>query len=726
MVTGFDIAIMAAVGFAVAVLPTGKRHTNSLGMEFVRIAPGTFMMGHEGSRLSEQLLNPAEPDGQRRLWLPENGDYDEHPAHRVTISKPFHIGVYEVTNEQYERFDPLHAYLRGKFGFSIDPDEAVVFVSWHAAKAFCDWLSHKEGLPYRLPTEAEWEYACRAGTSTLFSTGETLPDEFLKNPSSCWYPDPRRGRGRAEVVPLHVGTTPPNPWGLCDMHGNVEEWCHDWYGRYEAHDQVDPLGRADGDFKVTRGGSHSTFAFYLRCANRMGALPEDESWYIGLRVVLGEAPTGKPLPVMPAPGVQHNVRQRRPARAAKTPDPCKPYFKGPIEYVRIPEGSQGPLFSHHNHDPAIAQCPNGDLFAIWYTTHTERGREVAVAASRLRFGQEEWEPACPLWDTPDRNDHCPGLWFDGKQTLYHFNSVSAAATWGPLAVIMRTSTDNGATWSRARLIMPEHVGRHMVIPGIFRAADGAIVLPCDASSSGGAGTALHISRDEGKTWVDPGGTIAGIHAGVAQLRDGRLLAFGRGDDIEGKMPQSVSSDLGKSWTYSPSPFPPIGGGQRVVLMTVREGPPLDRPRSGPAQPSANTPEPTAGPLLFISFANEPIMITDASGKQRPVQGMFAALSHDDGKTWPRIRLVSDDGPGREAKTTDGAPFILSHSSAEPRGYLAACQGADGLIHLISSWNYYCFNLNWMKLPVELPPPSEPVAQFGSPEGGEHRRAGKPA
>ena len=110
--------------------------------------------------------------------------------------------------------------------------------------------------------------------------------------------------------------------------------------------------------------------------------------------------------------------------------------------------------------------------------------------------------------------------------------------------------------------------------------------------------------------------------------------------------------------------------------------------------------------MFVSFADEPITITDASGKQRPVKGMFTALSYDEGNTWSKMRPVGDDGPSRTAATTDGAPFILSRSSAEPRGYLAACQGANGLIHLISSWNYYCFNLKWLEMPA---PPAEAAA-----------------
>jgi len=250
---------------------------------------------------------------------------------------------------------------RGKNGFSREDDEAVVFVSWHEARAFCDWLSKKEGMPYRLPTEAEWEYACRAVTTTCFWTGNTLPEEFHKNAERTAFEDAN------DIVPLTVGQTPANRWGLYDMHGNVEEWCHDWYGSYEEAGQTDPTGRIDGDFKVTRGGSHGTNLYYLRSANRMGTLPENKHWLIGLRVVLGELPKTKPLTVPPLQLYQRKVKQEIPRNVAVGPNPDKPYFKGPRRYVKIPDGSIGPLFSHHNHDPAIVECPNGDLLAIWYT-----------------------------------------------------------------------------------------------------------------------------------------------------------------------------------------------------------------------------------------------------------------------------------------------------------------------------------------------------------------------
>ena len=652
-----------------AIMPEGKEYVNSIGMRFVRIEPGTFLMGFGTRPLPEEVAGKPH-----RIY----GDFDEWPVHRVRITKPFYMAAFEVTNAQYEVFDPSHGKYRGMLGFSKEDDEAVVFVSWYDAVRFCEWLSKKEGLPYRLPTEAEWEYACRAGTTSHFYTGDILPEVFHKNAKPSWYPDPRRSSSD-EVVSLKVGRTPPNPWGLYDMHGNVEEWCYDWYGPYESGEQVDPVGYEDGDFKVTRGGSHGTEIYYLRSANRSGAIPEDKHWLIGFRVVIGELPDTKPLPIPPPQAYQCDVKQVK-VDWSKGPDPDKPYFRGPRKYVRISAQSNGPLFAHHNHDPAITYCPNGDLLAIWYTCVEEKGRELAQAVSRLRYGEEEWEPATPFWDVPDRNDHAPALWFDGEETIYHFSGLSVAATWGSLAIVMRTSKDNGVTWSKPRLIVPDHGIRHMPIPSVIRTLEGYIVLPCDASTTGSGGTALWISKDGGKSWEDPGGTIAGIHAGVVQLKDGRLLAFGRGDDIDGMMPKSISSDMGKTWAYSPSPFPPIGGGQRLVLMRLREG-----------------------PILLVSFADE-MPIVDESGGERIISGMFAALSLDEGETWPYRRLVSDDGPGRLVETTDGRPFIMGFSTAEPKGYLAACQTPDGVIHLISSRQHYEFNLKWLM----TPPPAEPT------------------
>ncbi len=673
-------AALLAASFFNPCRAAEPRYENSLGMTMVRIEPGTFTMG--------------TADG-------DEGNWDERPAHRVTISKPFSMAATEVTNAQYEQFDPDHKQLRGKLGFSKGDDEAVVFVSWNEATAFCRWLSEKEGRTYRLPTEAEWEYACRAGTTTAFHPGESLPKEYLKNPGQSWYPSKPRP---SDIVGLEVAQTPPNAWGLSDMHGNVEEWCFDWYGPYEAGEQTDPVGRAEGDFRVTRGGAHSTTPEFLRSANRAGTLPEDKSWVIGFRVVEGDMPATEPLPAAAPPLNARNVSQSVPDDLAEGPDPKEPYFVGPRVYVKEPPEADCPVFNRHNHCPALVNCPNGDLLAIWYTCRTEPGRELGIVGSRLPYGEAEWQMASNFWDAPDRNDHASAFWVDEEGTLYHFNGLSAAATWGSLATVLRTSTDNGATWSKARLIMPEHGQRHMPVESALRTRWDAILLPCDAVPGGHGGTAMLESRAGGKTWTDPGAGrpmpdfaagqtgawIAGIHGGFAELADGRLLAFGRGNNIEGQMPRSVSADQGRNWTYSPSPFPPIGGGQRLVILRLAEG-----------------------PLLFCSFGRA-VEFTDASGGRRTGSGLFAALSTDEGRSWQIKRLITDDGPRR---VMDGGGntgrFTMGPNSAEPRGYLSICQTPDGVIHLISSKLHYAFNLAWLNTPAPAEP--KPVVLEAKPE-----------
>ncbi len=672
--TGLEEIQIKLTGLSEAVTP----------LRIVRIPAGTFTMGEVNTPLPEELTKVLSypqraelirkfPHGDPERFAitvdhVRNGDFDERPIHDVTIGQPYYLSTHEITNAQYELFDPSHADLRGKNGFSTRDDEAVVFVSWHEAKAFCDWLSERVGRPFRLPTEAEWEYACRAETTTPFHTGDELPEAFHKNARRTTFDDER------DKVDTFVGRTPASPWGLFDMHGNVEEWCSDWYGPYAAGAQSDPVGRADGDFKVARGGSHGTYLYFLRSANRMGTLPENKHWLIGFRVVLGELPETKPLPPPSPQRFQRNVSQDPPPKAAGGPKPNEPYFKGPREYVKIPEGSHGPLFSHHNHDTAIVECDNGDLLAIWYTCVEERGRELAVGGTRLRQGEEEWERASLFWDAPDRNDHCPALWNDGAGTLYHINGLCVAGKWDPLAIVMRTSRDHGVTWSKARLIVPEHGFRQMVGEPVFRAEDGTIAFGADTNG----GSVLWSSRDDGRTWFDPGGTIAGIHAGIAPLKDGRILAFGRGRNIDGRMPKSVSTDMGKTWEISASEFPPIRGGQRAVLLRLREG-----------------------ALFFASFDKE---------------RLFGALSYDAGETWPVRRFITDGLPDHGVNTFDGGRVRMNAESAEPLGYLSVCQSADGVIQLISSWQHYAFNQAWLESTPPQAPSSPPVRSLPVRDG----------
>jgi len=640
-------------------MPSAREYTNSIGMKFVRLKPGEFQMGQIDKPLPPEVLPVFRGRG---LFDTLNvGDYDEKPLHTVKITKPFYIGVFEVTNFQYELFKPGHKGLRGKEGYSRGDNEAVIFVNWYDAMAFCEWLSDKEGLAYRLATEAEWEYSCRAGTTTNYHTGDVLA-----------YPYWERA-GRRSKEPLMVGQTPANAWGLYDMHGNVEEWCYDWYGPYEGGVQVDPVGYERGDFKVTRGGSAGSEVYYLRSGNRLGAAAETRNWVTGFRVVIGELPDTGPLAVTP-PRHQQNVVQRDRRMISKGPDPDKPYFRGPRRYVNIAPGSNGPTHTCHNHDPAIVECSNGDLLTVWYTCHDEHGRELGQAASRLCWGADEWEEASLFFYTPDRNNHSPSLWFDDNKTIYHFTGVSAAKSRGRSATAMRTSKDSGATWTGPRLIVPEFKRGHLPSEPVFRMDDGTIAFAIDGPNT------LWMSRDEGVTWFNPGGDIPGIHAGVTQLSDGSIFAFSRGYAVDGKLPISISKDGGKSFTSMASEFPPVGGGQRLALVKLR-----------------------GGELFLTSYTNEGgkgIFIKDATGDEREIRGLYAALSLDDGKTWPYKRLVTDDGPARTIECTDGAAITMSGRSSEYRGYTSACQSLDGLIHVITSRNHFAFNLKWLKT---LPP-----------------------
>jgi len=663
IINTFFLAAIILLGLAamptqaqVAEMPTTPEFTNSIGMKFMRIEPGTFEMGQIETPLPSEVLPSLESGyGGGYFDLLANGDFDERPVHTVKISKPFYVGSYEVTNFQYELFAPEHKLLRGKNGFSSGDDEAVIFVNWYQARAYCDWLSEKEGLPYRLPTEAEWEYACRAGTTTNFYTGDILPKEFSDE------------KGRQ----LDVGRTMPNSWGLRDMHGNVEEWCQDWYGPYVDGPAIDPVGYTEGNIRVTRGGSHGTSAYYLRSANRMGTVPEDKHQFIGFRVVIGEMPKAKPLPMPPKPLCQQNVIQRSPAETSKGPDSDKPYFKGPRVYVRIPRDAAGPLFAAHNHSPYIVACPNGDLFASWFSTVTERRREMTVAGSRLRYGQEQWDPASLFWDGPDRNDVAPGMWCDENGKIYWTTGLSAAADYGQSAKVLRTSTDSGATWSRAKIMA---FGREGPLPGsvAFKLKDGTLV--------GNAFIRMMISRDNGLTWTGPGGHIRGGHIATVQLKDGSFYVLTREEEVDGMMAISISNDLGKSYTYRASIFPPIGGGQSPAMLRLKEG-----------------------PIFFATFAGRSmgITVTDSSGTKRKVRGLIAAISEDECKTWSNIRLLSDDGPGRQAVTTNGGCYAMSQRNAEYQGYMSATQTPDGLVHLITSRQHYAFNLKWLRTP---PPP----------------------
>ncbi len=213
-------------------------------MEFVLIRPGAFIMG---------------------------GDIgDEKPAHRVRITKPFYMGKYEVTQEQWEKIMGVNPS-RNK-----GAKNPVETVSWNDCTNFIAKLKEKlPGADFSLPTEAQWEYACRAGTTTLYSFGDS--DASLGD--YAWHD------GNSESKTHEVGKKKPNLWGVYDMHGNVLEWCADFYGEYSSDNVVDPSGPSPFYNHVLRGGCISDRARGCESAKRLDA-PTDKHFEVGFRLVV--------------------------------------------------------------------------------------------------------------------------------------------------------------------------------------------------------------------------------------------------------------------------------------------------------------------------------------------------------------------------------------------------------------------------------------------------------
>jgi formylglycine-generating enzyme required for sulfatase activity len=237
-------------------LQTPVKLTNSIDMVFTLVPPGEFSMGSP----------PAEE------WHRE-----DEVLHRVTLSKAFYMGTTEVTQEQWK------ALMDENPSFCIGDELPVETVTWKQASEFCHKLSEKEGKVYRLPTEAEWEYACRAGTSTPFHTGKTIRPDQANYDGTQTYAGGPQGAFREETT--KAGQFAPNAWGLHDMHGNVWEWCSDWYAKYPAGEFTDPTGPAQGDRRVIRGGCWVNFPAVCRSANRGHVPPLSWNFHLGFRVV---------------------------------------------------------------------------------------------------------------------------------------------------------------------------------------------------------------------------------------------------------------------------------------------------------------------------------------------------------------------------------------------------------------------------------------------------------
>ena len=234
--------------------------TNTIGMNFVYIPPGTFMMGSPPNECPYRM--------------------DDEKQHRVTLTKGFYIQTTEVTQGQWKAImDSNPSYFK-----DCGDDCPVENVSWYHARYFIRKLNGREGIKrYRLPTEAEWEYACRAGTDTPFSFGRCLSTYQANYEGVRPLPGCPKGKNRGKPIP--VASLLSNAWGLYDMHGNVGEWCQDWKWDYPPG-SVDPIGIAENElYRVVRGGSWNFLAAFCRSAHRGTSTPDSGHNWCGFRVI---------------------------------------------------------------------------------------------------------------------------------------------------------------------------------------------------------------------------------------------------------------------------------------------------------------------------------------------------------------------------------------------------------------------------------------------------------
>jgi formylglycine-generating enzyme required for sulfatase activity len=627
----------------------------------VRVKPGSFVMGADSETLPKEVVDGFGVMSAR----PVLGDFDEVPAHRVTISQGFGMGVTQVTVEEFRQFDPTYRVGAGRFvkagsdepaGKGGGPEEAIgpnggnpavaefpgyaAGVSWNQAVAYCAWLTKKTGKSYRLPTEAEWEYVARGG-----ATGYIAP--------------------KPEDV--------ANAFGVKNMGVGRPEWVMDWYGPYPEGALVDPVGPATGYTKVVRGGGldyrhrkpgqvvPAEAPYFSRAANRASMAPAFAAWdgNIGFRVVQAEMPTTMPWT---AKRLFFETAVKQSADLVTDgPDASKPWYHVHEMFPNLQGKSMpgvgwklglAPGLGINYHNSAIQELPNGDMLAAYYNTpDREDDPDQTVLVMRRRAGAEDWDMPEPWPYFVDASNAAPVIWNDEG---YKSSDISwPARTWffwgfsrliGAPPFAYMTSVDNGANWSQVSFPnFPKKIGRYVPQPinSVVRANDGTILIPTDSTGKDADGngsiSVVWGSPDDGKSWYDTGGRTAGRHTTLVIAKNGDLLGFGgKNSAIDGRMPLATSNDGGKTWIKSKTEFDVLASGERPSVIRLK-----------------------SGRLFFVADYNP------MAQKHIHKDGAYVALSDDDGKTWVKKRLPAN---------------VLTV------GYTTATQGANGVIHVVTSKN----------------------------------------
>jgi len=608
---------------AVALAVSSAQQPNGLGIKLAAVPAGEFRMGADAQAIPAVVRAGFGVMSER----PAHGDFDEVPAHHVRLTHGFSIGVTEVTVAQYQQFDPTYMGNPALPGYAAG-------VSWQQAMDFCAWLSKREGKPYRLPTEAEWEYAARAGGAKLFGQSDT---------------------------PLKVDQA--NAWGISNLGVGRPEWVLDWYGPYNAKSETDPTGATEGWARVVRGGGldfrktkpgenyPAEAPYFERPSNRASMAPDFASPHgnIGFRVVQAAMPHGSTS--QPFQYFFETAVKQMPDRIAAGPDAAKPWMHlheifPDIGNSSMPEVGwklglgRGLGIAYHN--TAIQELPNGDMLAAYYNTpDREDDPDQTVLIIRRRAGAETWDMPESWPYFADAANAAPVIWNNEGKVWFFWGAPRLQGAW-PFA--FTTSTDNGATWSAVRFPhFDAPIGAYVSQPinSIVRAADGTIFMPTDSNGKDATGNSsisvVWGSHDDGKTWYDTGGRTGGRHTTIVLAHDGSILGFGgKNSNIDGRMPLSISHDGGKTWQKQKTPFDPLASGERPSVIRLQ-----------------------SGRLFFVADYNP------HNEKHLHNDGAYVALSDDDGATWKMKRMPES---------------ILTV------GYTTATQGANGVIHVITSKN----------------------------------------
>jgi hypothetical protein len=573
----------------------------------IDIAPAEFEMGSDGTA-------PA--------------DYDEFPKHRVRLTHPFKISILPLTDGQFRQFRMDYQDVR-------DAGRAEG-ISWYDAQSYCDWLSAREHKHYRLPTEAEWEYLAQLPASE---------QEKL---------------------------------GIQKLGGGLPEWTADWYGAYPSDEVSDPGGEERGWSRVVRGGPISIGAdthadpqrgipgYFSRPTNRASVSPDYAGRHrIGFRVVEVGGDDSTTFHYTPAPFPERFVLQKL-ASMPKTVQ--KPHLRIrnllPIPPDNmLPEANKAagidPAVQGHIHSAGAAACANGDVLWIAFSSLTpdsEYSPNTTFVISRLRYGSDSWDTPELFYDFADVNEQSALLWNDAG-TIRFFGGGTGL---DGVPFRMQQSSDCGATWTAPQLPqLSGHVGGYATQPitSAFR-KDGAIFMASDATPDA---SMLWKSMDNGDSWQSAGDHTRGRHTAFVALRDGSILGLGgKNTNIDGYMPQFVTSDDGKIWTESKTPFPALNVNQRPTLIRLSSG------------------------RLF--FACD---LQNRQGKQPPSfkdHGALVALSDDEGRTWKMKTLpgVLPHEAGRFRDRKGWSPYFDDYGTL---GYAIATQTPDGLIHLMGSMTH---------------------------------------